>query len=66
MVARAGIEDTERWLGIIENRVRSEATGARWITRHWKQHGDSGKLVCDYIAAARTNRPIHEWQDPGK
>ncbi len=64
--ARAGIEDTERWLGIIEERVRSEATGARWITRHWKRYGDSGKLVCDYIAEAQADRPIHQWQDPGK
>ena len=61
----AGIEDCERWLDIIEARVKTGATGADWIARHWKQFGDSAQLVCDYIAQARTNRPVHQWQDPG-
>jgi gamma-glutamyl:cysteine ligase YbdK (ATP-grasp superfamily) len=61
----AGIEDCERWLEIVEARVQTGATGADWITRHWKQFGDSAQLVCDYIAQARTNRPVHQWQDPG-
>jgi len=61
----AGIEDCERWLDIIEARVKAGATGADWILRHWKQYGDSAQLVCDYIAQASTNRPVHQWQDPG-
>jgi len=61
----AGIEDCERWLEIIEARVKTGATGADWISRHWKQYGDSAQLVCDYIAQAKTNRPVHQWQDPG-
>jgi hypothetical protein len=61
----AGIEDCERWLDIIEARVKTGATGADWISRHWKQFGDSAQLVCDYIAQANTNRPVHQWQDPG-
>jgi gamma-glutamyl:cysteine ligase YbdK (ATP-grasp superfamily) len=61
----AGIEDCERWLDIIEARVKTGATGADWISRHWKQFGDSAQLVCDYIAQASTNRPVHQWQDPG-
>jgi gamma-glutamyl:cysteine ligase YbdK (ATP-grasp superfamily) len=61
----AGIEDCERWLDIIEGRVKTGATGADWISRHWKQFGDSAQLVCDYIAQASTNRPVHQWQDPG-
>ena len=60
-----GIEDSERWLDIIEARVKAGATGADWIRRHWKQFGDSPQLVCDYIAQARTKRPVHLWQDPG-
>jgi hypothetical protein len=61
----AGIEDCERWLEIVEARVQTGATGADWIKRHWKQFGDSAQLVCDYITQARTNRPVHQWQDPG-
>jgi gamma-glutamyl:cysteine ligase YbdK (ATP-grasp superfamily) len=61
----AGIEDCERWLDIIEARVKAGATGADWISRHWKQFGDSAQLVRDYIAQASTNRPVHQWQDPG-
>jgi gamma-glutamyl:cysteine ligase YbdK (ATP-grasp superfamily) len=60
----AGIDDGGRWLDIIEARVKSGATGASWIARHWKQHGDSAKLVRDYIDQAKTNRPVHLWQDP--
>jgi hypothetical protein len=61
----AGIEDCDRWLDIIEARVKTGATGADWISRHWKQFGDSAQLVCDYISQANTNRPVHQWQDPG-
>ena len=61
----AGIEDTGRWLNVIKSRVEREATGARWITRHWKQFGDSPRLVCDYIEQASTGQPVHLWQDPG-
>ena len=61
----AGINDTDRWLKVIKSRVEREATGARWITRHWKQFGDSARLVCDYIEQARSEQPVHLWQDPG-
>ena len=61
----ADIEDCDRWLNIIEARVNTGATGANWISRHWEQFGDSAQLVCDYIAQAKTNRPVHLWQDPG-
>jgi len=61
----AGIKDSGHWLDIIEARVTSGATGSRWISTHWKQFGDSAQLVRDYIAQAKTNKPVHEWQDPG-
>jgi len=60
-LTQAGIKDTGRWLDIIEARVEQEATGAHWILGHWKRHGDSARLVCDYIAQARTNQPVHLW-----
>ncbi len=61
---QAGIEDTDRWLDIIEARVRREATGAHWINSHWKRFGDSARLVREYIDQAQTNQPVHLWQDP--
>jgi hypothetical protein len=60
----AGIEDGDRWLDIIEARVKAGATGASWIAKHWKQHGDGARLVRDYLAQAQTNQPVHLWQDP--
>ena len=63
-LAAAGISDGDRWLDIIQARVETGATGAHWISRHWKQHGDSARLVRDYIAQAKTNQPVHRWQDP--
>ena len=62
---QTGIEDTDRWLDIIEARVRREATGAHWISSHWKRFGDSARLVREYIDQAQTNQPVHLWQDPG-
>ncbi len=61
---KAGFKNCERWLNIIEARVKNEATGANWILQHWKQHADSGKLVCDYLDQAQTNQPVHLWQTP--
>jgi hypothetical protein len=65
-LGRAGIEDGGRWLDIIEARVDSGATGARWISGHWKRHRDAPRLVREYITRAQTNRPVHLWQDPGE
>ena len=64
-LAQTGIEDSDRWLDIIEARVEREATGAHWISKHWKKFGDSAKLVRDYIEQAKTGQPVHLWQDPG-
>ena len=61
----AGIKDSGHWLDIIEARVTTGATGSKWISTHWKQFGDSAQLVRDYIAQAKTNKPVHQWQDPG-
>ena len=59
----AGFENFDHWLNIIEARVERERTGAHWILRHWRQHGDSAKLVCDYLDQAQSNQPVHLWQD---
>ena len=62
-LAQAGLDNFDHWLNIIETRVERERTGAHWILRHWKQHGDAARLVCDYLDQARTNQPVHLWQD---
>ena len=62
---QVGIQDTDRWLDIIEARVKQEATGAHWIASHWKRFGDGAKLVREYIEQAQTNQPVHRWPDPG-
>ncbi len=57
-----GIDDRDDWLGIVAARVERGATGAQWILRHWQQHGDAARLVCDYIDRAQQNLPVHEWE----
>lgn len=65
-LTRAGIEDGDRWLDIVEARVKSGATGARWIAAHWKRYSDAPRLVREYLSQAQTNRPVHLWQDPAE
>jgi hypothetical protein len=61
---KLGINDLARWLDIIEARVVSEQTGANWILWHWKQHGDTSRLVQTYLQHANTNTPVHLWPAP--
>jgi hypothetical protein len=56
-----GIENSDKWLKIIEDRVSSEQTGANWILQHWKQHSDTSELVRTYLHHARSNTPVHLW-----
>jgi hypothetical protein len=63
-LAASGVTNTDRWLDIIEARVATAATGTHWIRAHWKKHGDSARLVRDYIQQAQTNQPVHLWQAP--
>ena len=58
---QAGLDDSGNWLDIIEARVASESTGANWIRQHWHRHGDSARLVRDYLDRAKTNQPVHLW-----
>lgn len=63
--ARSGLSglglESDPWLEIIEQRVKSGRTGAHWIQDHWNQEADSEKLVTDYLALAGNNLPVHEW-----
>ena len=56
-----GINNTDKWLEIIEARVSSEKTGANWILQHWKRHADTSELVRTYLQHAHSNTPVHLW-----
>ena len=74
-IAREGLEkaniqdkDINRYLGIIEARVREERTGAHWLIETYeslkKERGKDEAIVC--VTAGSYNRqetgsPVHEW-----
>jgi len=64
--------DRDRYLGVIEDRVRSGRTGAAWQTRtvcHLEERG-LGRIAAlremtrRYVECARTDAPVHEWPLP--
>ncbi len=74
--ARAGLEhqkiaaaDIDRYLGIIQERVRRGRTGARWILDSLTGMGEKGTkeqrshaLVRALVARQRTGDPVHTWE----
>ncbi len=57
-------DDAERYLEIIEARVRSGRTGAAWQRAYIAQHGhDMEALTLAYREQQRRGDPVHEWQD---
>jgi CBS domain-containing protein len=72
-LAAAGISDAERtrYLGIIEGRVRSGMTGARWtldaheaLSTHRNPLARTQALTRLLIARQRTGAPVHTWPLP--
>ena len=70
-LARAGVDDQDakKYLGVIEERVRSLRTGSRWILRSlasMKSRGSAGEhqtaLVAATIARQAAGRPVVEWE----
>ncbi|MBA3540640.1 MAG: CBS domain-containing protein [Deltaproteobacteria bacterium] len=68
---RQGINDADvtRYLGVVEERVRSGRTGARWQLSSWNSLRDrstpserSNALVAATVARQQTNRPVSEWE----
>ena len=68
---RAGVdrEDSERYLGIIEKRVRTLRTGSRWILQSLAEMKDRSTqgvrltaLVAATIARQKTGRVVSEWE----
>jgi hypothetical protein len=68
-LARRGLEqleidtqDIDRYLGIIEARVRSGQTGAAWQRAYVTQHGDDlAKMTQVYRKNQESKIPVHEW-----
>ena len=70
-LARSGVDDADvkKYLGVVEKRVRSLHTGARWALRSladMKPKGTPGEhltaLVAATIARQETARPVAEWE----
>jgi CBS domain-containing protein len=67
---RAGIddEDTQRYLGIVENRVRTGRTGSRWQLASYAEmkQGKPGErlnaLVAATVARQATGRVVADWE----
>ncbi|MES9874141.1 MAG: glutamate-cysteine ligase family protein [Candidatus Sedimenticola sp. 6PFRAG7] len=68
-LARQGLEslgigraEIERWLGIVELRLRSGQTGAAWQRAWVARHGrDMRGLTQCYLEHQSSGRPVHEW-----
>jgi hypothetical protein len=55
-------DEIERYLGVIEARVRRGRTGAQWQLAHLRTvWGDAQRLMNDYLENQRTGAPVHEW-----
>jgi len=64
--------DRDRYLGVIDARVRRGRTGAAWQTeavRHLEEHGLERvaalhEMTRRYVEHAQTGAPVHEWPVP--
>jgi gamma-glutamyl:cysteine ligase YbdK (ATP-grasp superfamily)/succinylglutamate desuccinylase len=55
-------EDSEKYLGIIHDRVKSGQNGATWQRAFVKKHGrDMKKLTRAYMCNQNTGEPVHRW-----
>jgi hypothetical protein len=55
-------EDIDRYLDVIEARVRSGQTGAAWQRAYVEAHGrDFLRLSAAYLEHQRSDAPVHEW-----
>jgi len=68
-IARQGLrmhglhaDEIDRWLGIVEQRVREGATGSAWQCRWVERHGrDFPRMLADYLEHQRSRAPVCEW-----
>jgi CBS domain-containing protein len=68
----AGVESTDihKYLGIIEERVRSRQTGARWILKSFAAMDQAGpkeirlrQLTATMLASQKKGHPVHTWPE---
>ena len=71
---RVGIDpaDRDRYLGVIEQRVRTGRTGSRWMLQSlasMRDHGTPAErlnaLTAAIVSRQTENRPVHEWDPAG-
>lgn len=71
-LAQLGVDDAEvaRCQDVIEGRLATRTTGARWQRRVLARHAGGtptpealARLLEAYLAECRTGRPVHEWRD---
>ena len=70
-MARQGLEqleidaaDINRYLGIIEARVRSGQTGSSWQRAYVARHGDDLAVMTNaYRKHQDSGVPVHEWEN---
>jgi len=56
------IDDSDKYLGIIHERVRSGKNGATWQRAFIKKHGrDMKKLTRAYMCNQNSGEPVHRW-----
>jgi CBS domain-containing protein/gamma-glutamylcysteine synthetase len=75
-VAEAGLrrqgiveDDIKRYLGVVDHRLRTARTGARWLISSWNALKDkaapgerSNVLVAATVQRQQTGRPVAEWE----
>ena len=70
-LTKAGIDaaDIDKYLGIMEERVRSGKTGAQWMLRSLADIGAQGtrdirerSVTAEMLERQREGKPVHEWQ----
>ncbi len=62
-------DDIKRYLGVVEHRVRTARSGARWLAGSWNALKDkaapgerSNALVAATVQRQQTGRPVAEWE----
>ncbi|EFK95540.1 conserved hypothetical protein [sediment metagenome] len=60
-----GGDESERYLGVIEARIRSGRTGAEWQLAHLRGGVVNDRaiaaMLADYLENQRSGAPVHEW-----
>ena len=66
-LAKVDLADVDRYLGVIEERVRSGQTGAQWVMKSFQSVSDQprdvrGRLIAkEILDRQREEEPVHRW-----